>query len=97
MPGVMMMAYLNPINRDNLLRRLGALRGYPRFVGSIYEDVLYESVNCPDYDGKTVIQTNVYVKPPRNDGRRKHRIYVGCPECGKHVPFGRIAQHYKVH
>jgi hypothetical protein len=90
---------IEPIHRENLLRRLNALRGYPRFVGSIHEDVFYESVNCPDYDGKTVMKTNVYVKKVgwKPGTRRAHRIFVGCPECGKLIPFGRIAQHYKVH
>lgn len=26
-----------------------------------------------------------------------HRIYCLCPSCGKKVPVGRLAQHYRIH
>jgi hypothetical protein len=46
--------------------------------------------------------TLVYVKPrnaPLGHGKSgmRHRATAICPDCGKHVPTGRLNQHLKVH
>lgn len=38
-------------------------------------------------------QRPVYCLPKPNKGYAKHRVMVIC-ECGTHVPFGRMHQHY---
>lgn len=35
----------------------------------------------------------VYCLPKPNKGWAKHRVMVIC-DCGKHVPFGRMGQHF---
>lgn len=85
---------INPIHRENLMKELARRNGYLRSDGRMF----YEGMHCPDYYGNVVIRANVYVEPPnRAKSTRKHRIKVGCPHCGKLIPFGRIAQHFKVH
>lgn len=40
----------------------------------------------------------VYIKPrPAPGVRWGHRVITICPDCGKHVPFGRMNQHWPVH
>ena len=36
----------------------------------------------------------VYCKPKPNKGYAKHRVMAIC-DCGRHVPFGRMHQHYR--
>lgn len=36
----------------------------------------------------------VYCLPKPNKGYAKHRVMVIC-DCGRHVPFGRMSQHYR--
>lgn len=43
-----------------------------------------------DIDG-----VQVYVIKPPVEGGRKHRVWCICPDCGKHVPAGRLQQHRK--
>lgn len=41
-------------------------------------------------------QFPVYCKPkPKPTERWGHRVMVICP-CGRHVPFGRMGQHYSI-
>lgn len=83
---------INPIDRNDLIDTLAQMTAHKRET-----DTLYQNVPCCDYNHNLVIRANVYVKHPRHDGKRLHRIFVGCPECGRLIPFGRIAQHYKIH
>ena len=52
---------------------------------------------------RSINGVQVYVKAqgpkegPKGNRSRKHRVIAVCPECGRHVPFGRLGQHYKVH
>lgn len=36
----------------------------------------------------------VYVRPKSNPTIRKHRVMAVCKQCGKHLPFGRMNQHW---
>lgn len=58
----------------------------------------------PDAGIGTTVFGNVVIYvtprgPTRGRGRAgmKHRAFVVCPHCPKHVPVGRYAQHLKVH
>lgn len=48
----------------------------------------------PQFDGTYQGRVTIY---PATGAYAKHRIFVYCPRCGKEVPYGRLAQHDKVH
>lgn len=62
---------------------------------------VYPDYTLYDRYGNIVCRTTVYVtkqlKPYWNGHPSGHRIYCLCPECGKKVPVGRLAQHYRIH
>jgi len=67
----------------------------------------YPDFTLFDCLGEIVTRTTVIVtrqKKPKgltHTGRlghpSGHRVYCKCPDCGKVVPAGRLAQHHKVH
>jgi hypothetical protein len=83
------------INRKDLLSKIGVVgeKLAPGFQG------VFENIDIINTAGKSICRTTVKVDPtPTADvtkGRKssQHRIHVGCPVCGKFIPFGRYGQH----
>lgn len=78
------------ISRTQLLRVLGLNPADPK-----------RQVNIPDALGRTVLVSDVQLvrsnAGPRGKSRFGHRLFVHCPVCDRQFPFGKVAQHAKVH
>jgi hypothetical protein len=67
---------------------LNPLRHIP--VGSVSE----QSINVSGR-GEPPLVLPVYILPP-TPGHRSHRVIAIC-SCGRHIPTGRLGQHWRTH
>lgn len=51
-----------------------------------------------EVDGISIaVFTRLQAKSIHPESTRPHRVYAGCPTCGKYVPAGRLRQHSRSH
>lgn len=93
---------MNSINMQRLRKSLCGHDKIPKdFEGVFPATMLWDWRGNPSFVVDVFVTKQLKVLGPGWNGRfRKpsgHRIKCKCPSCGKIVPVGRLAQHYKVH
>ncbi len=81
--------------RSLLLKALGLGQKIPAGHYGIYKDVKIPLGYQFDNADISMVANVSVLKADGN--RRRHRIMIICPDCGRGIPAGRIGQHYKVH
>ena len=85
---------MNPVNMYALRESLCGKNKLPKdFEGTFTNQTLRDLFGNVLYDNATVVVT----KQMGSGSRRPHRIFVTCPDCGRQIPAGRLAQHHKKH
>jgi hypothetical protein len=79
------------IDRDLLLKHLGLTSSS---LTARKTRLVEESVAIRErLTGDTIGYVTIVVKTPEESKGHLHRIFIGCPECGKLVNFGHFSQH----